>query len=82
MAKLSAYAYESGYQDGMNAAQQDAEKTIAELRELLRDMYIYHNYDCHSCRYHQECADRIDWKCIAPIRLNERARALGIEGGK
>lgn len=68
--------------DGLGVEIENLQAENAKLRNLCADMYIYHNDDCHSCRYHQECADRIDWKCIAPIRLNERARALGIEDGK
>lgn len=55
------------------------QKRAIELEELCTDMYTYHNGDCYSCRYHEECKNRKDWLCIAPIRINERALALGIK---
>ena len=49
-----------------------------ELEKLCGDMWTYHNEDCHSCPYHEECKGRDDWQCIAPLRINERARSLGV----
>lgn len=53
-------------------------KRLNELDRLCNDMWTYHNEDCHSCPYHEECKERDDWQCIAPLRINERARSLGV----
>lgn len=61
----------------------DLEAENAKLRELVRDYYIYEHRDCDSCRFYDDChsvgcASRAPF-CIAPIRLGERARELGVE---
>ena len=53
----------------------------SQLRELCADMYVFHNGGCFECRYRAECKERATFECIAPKRINERARALGIEVG-
>ena len=50
----------------------------AKLRELVWDYYLYEHGDCHTCRYHDECRDDESCTCIAPMRLVERVRELGI----
>jgi cell shape-determining protein MreC len=51
----------------------------AKLRELVRDYHRYEHEDCYACRYINECrADESD-RCIAPVRLGERYRELGVE---
>lgn len=41
MSKEHAYAYESGYQDGLKCAETDNAKLVAKLRELvLKNWYI------------------------------------------
>ena len=50
-----------------------------KLRELVRDYYMFEHGDCHSCRYHDECRKDESCRCIAPIRLADRTRELGIE---
>lgn len=39
MSKEHAYAYESGYQDGLRCAETDNTKLVAKLRELVSQMY-------------------------------------------
>ena len=50
-----------------------------KLRELVRDYYMFEHGDCHSCRYHDECLKDESFRCIAPMRLADRTRELGIE---
>lgn len=59
-----------------------AERFVAEnakLRELVRDYHRYEHEDCHSCRYINECRADESGRCIAPMRLGERYRELGVE---
>ena len=56
-----------------------AESQIAELRELLQDYRRYEHEDCYSCRYINECRADESGRCIAPMRLGERYRELGVE---
>ena len=51
----------------------------AKLRELLQDYHRYEHEDCYSCRYINECRADESGRCIAPMRLSERYRELGIE---
>ena len=51
----------------------------AKLRELLQDYHRYEHEDCYSCRYIDECRADESGRCIAPMRLGERYRELGIE---
>ncbi len=52
----------------------------AKLRELATLMYTYHHGDCYSCKWHDECCNElVEWKCIAPERIDEMACELGIE---
>jgi len=51
----------------------------AKLRELLQDYHRYEHEDCYSCRYVNECRADESGRCIAPMRLGERYRELGIE---
>lgn len=51
----------------------------AKLRELLQDYHRYEHEDCYSCRYINECRADESGRCIAPMRLGERYRELGIE---
>ena len=50
-----------------------------KLRELVRDYYMFEHGDCHSCRYLDECLKDESFRCIAPMRLADRTRELGIE---
>lgn len=50
----------------------------AKLRELLQDYHRYEHEDCHSCRYFNECRADESGRCIAPMRLGERYRELGV----
>lgn len=54
----------------------------AKLRELLQDYHRYEHEDCHSCRYINECRADESGRCIAPMRLGERYRELGVEVDK
>ena len=49
-----------------------------KLRELLQDYHRYEYEDCYSCRYINECRADESGRCIAPMRLNERYRKLGV----
>ena len=51
----------------------------AKLRELLQDYHLYEHEDCHSCRYINECRADESGRCIAPMRLGERYREIGVE---
>ena len=51
-----------------------------KLRELVRDYYMFEHGDCHSCRYHDECLKDESFRCIAPMRLADRMRELGVDG--
>lgn len=51
----------------------------AKLRELLQDYHRYEHEDCYSCRYVNECQADESGRCIAPMRLGERYRELGVE---
>ena len=51
----------------------------AKLLELLRDYHRYEHEDCYACRYINECRADESGRCIAPVRLGERYRELGIE---
>lgn len=51
----------------------------AKLRELLQDYHRYEHEDCYSCRYINECRADESGRCIAPMRLGERYRELGVE---
>lgn len=53
-------------------------KENAELRELLQDYHRYEHEDCYSCRYIDECRADESGRCIAPMRLSERYRELGV----
>jgi len=71
--------------DGFHVMQQLYEDELkhaleenTELRELVKDYYSFAYAGCFSCRYYEECHDQSEWRCIAPIRLAERTRDLGI----
>ena len=49
-----------------------------KLRELLQDYHRYEHEDCYSCRYINECRADESGRCIAPMRLSERYRELGL----
>ena len=51
----------------------------AKLRELLQDYHRYEHEDCYSCRYINECRADESGRCIAPMRLGERYREMGVE---
>ena len=51
------------------------------LRELVRNYYVFEHGDCHSCRYHDECRKDESCRCIAPMRLADRTRELGVDDG-
>ena len=51
----------------------------AKLQELLRDYHRYEHEDCYACRYINECRADESGRCIAPMRLGERYRELGVE---
>lgn len=55
-----------------------AEADNAKLRELLQDYHRYEHEDCYSCRYINECRADESGRCIAPMRLSERYRELGV----
>jgi hypothetical protein len=57
----------------------DVQTENAKLRELVRDYHMFEHGDCHSCRYHDECRKDESCRCIAPMRLADRLRELGIE---
>ena len=56
-----------------------AEAENAKLRELLQDYHRYEHEDCHECRYINECRADESGRCIAPMRLGERYREMGVE---
>lgn len=59
------------------AAHFEAENS--KLRELVQDYHRYEHEDCYACRYINECRADESGRCIAPMRLGERYRELGIE---
>jgi hypothetical protein len=60
----------------------EIEEENAKLRELARDYHMFEHGDCHSCRYHDECRKDESCRCIAPMRLADRLRELGVEAEK
>ena len=50
-----------------------------KLRELATLMRTFHVSSCNSCRWHDECKERTDWKCIAPQKIDSMADELGIK---
>ena len=60
-------------------AAEHAQAENAKLRELLQDYHLYEHEDCHSCRYINECRADESGRCIAPMRLGERYREIGVE---
>lgn len=78
----------TGYDEDAYEGSDDAEPIVnpslieaenAKLRELLQDYHRYEHEDCYSCRYIDECRADESGRCIAPMRLGERYRELGIE---
>lgn len=75
-------AYMRGYKSVMRVTGKliaRLNKENAKLRELLRDYHRYEHEDCYSCRYINECRADESGRCIAPMRLGERYRELGVE---
>jgi len=58
---------------------QKANAENAKLRELVQDYHRYEHEDCYACRYINECRADESGRCIAPMRLGERYRELGVE---
>lgn len=78
----------TGYDEDAYEGSDDAEPIVnpslievenAKLRELLQDYHLYEHEDCHSCRYINECRADESGRCIAPMRLGERYREIGVE---
>lgn len=69
--------------DGLEWQVEDLQAENDKLRELVRDYYIYEHSSCYSCCFYDEChgvgCESREPFCIAPIRLGERTRDLGVE---
>lgn len=70
------------YSDKLREAHRAERKLLdenAKLRGLVQDYHRYEHEDCYACRYINECRADESGRCIAPMRLGERYRELGIE---
>lgn len=79
MSKEHAYAYESGYQDGLRAAESDN----AKLRDLVRDMHkALFTLDldhCQACPREDACVSMYRMSDCMECAFERDMRSLGIE---
>jgi len=80
MTKEHAYAYESGYQDGLRSAQME----IGRYRELARDLLPFAEVGMEDtcpagrCFLYEECRGKTDVHCHVEERMGKRLRELGL----